>query len=248
MKIPHEEEAKYQALNEQNVLYRKADTVSDELFQTLDFFDPHDLIQVKYEMVRRVQKEGWSVTRAASAFGFSRISYYTIQHAIETHGLVGLMPRKRGPKQPTKITDAVLKFIEQQLEQDPTLSSQKMRALVIEELGVEVHKRTIERTLQRKKKTAAAPPLSAPAQELERAYEQMRMKVLQAGDLIHSQSQLVFGSKGMKGWLETVANMTIPIERVKYPTQQVSIPPSVGKTAVVLLADMALNTWKEVCS
>jgi len=74
------------------------------------------------------------------------------------------------------------------------------------------------------------------------------MKVLQAGDLIHSQSQLVFVSKGMKGWLETVANMTIPIDRVKHPAQQVSIPPGIGKTAVVLLTDMALNTWKEVCS
>jgi transposase len=152
MKIPHEEEVKHQLLNEQNVLYKKADTVSDELFQTLDFFDPHDMIQVKYEMVRRVQKEGWSVTHAAAAFGFSRISYYTIQHTLETHGLMGLMPKKRGPKQPTKLTDAVLKFIEQHLEQDPTVSSQKLQALAATQLGVEVHKRTIERALQRKKK------------------------------------------------------------------------------------------------
>jgi len=158
MKIPHEQEAKHQLLNEQNVLYKKADTVTDELFQTLDFFDSHDLIQVKYEMVRRVQKEGWSVTRAAAAFGFSRISYYTIQHALETHGLMGLMPKKRGPKQPTKITDEVLKFIEQLLEQDLALSSQKLQALIATELGVEVHKRTIERALQRKKKPPGITP------------------------------------------------------------------------------------------
>lgn len=158
MKTPQEKEAKQQLLNEQNVLYQKADTVTDELFQTLDFFDPHDLIQVKYEMVRRVQKEGWSVTHAAAAFGFSRISYYTIQHAIETCGLMGLMPKKRGPKQPTKLTDAVLKFIEQHLEKDPTLSSQKLQALAATELGVEVHKRTIERALQRKKKLPGTTP------------------------------------------------------------------------------------------
>ena len=158
MKIPHEEEAKHQLLNEQNMLYQKADTVTDELFQTLDFFDPHDLIQVKYEMVRRVQKEGWSVTCAAAAFGFSRISYYTIQHAIETHGLMGLVPKKRGPKQPTKLTDAVLKFIGQHLEQDPSLNSQKLQALAATELGVEVHKRTIERALQRKKKLPGTTP------------------------------------------------------------------------------------------
>jgi transposase len=158
MKTPHEKKTKLQLLNEQNVLYQKADTVSDELFQTLDFFDPLDLIQVKYEMVRRVQKEGWSVTRAAAAFGFSRISYYTVQHAIETHGLMGLMPKKRGPKQPTKLTDAVLKFIEQHLEKDPSLNSQKLQALTATELGVEVHKRTIERALQRKKKLSGTTP------------------------------------------------------------------------------------------
>ena len=158
MKTPQEKEAKQQLLNEQNVLYQKADTVTDELFQTLDFFDPHDLIQVKYEMVRRVQKEGWSVTCAAATFGFSRISYYTTQHAIETRGLMGLMPKKRGPKQPTKLTDAVLKFIEQHLDQDPSLNSQKLQALAATELGVEVHKRTIERALQRKKKLPGTTP------------------------------------------------------------------------------------------
>ena len=71
---------------------------------------------------------------------------------------MGLMPKKRGPKQPTKITDAVLKFIEQLLEQDPTLSSQKLQALAATELGVEVHKRTIERALQRKKKPSGTTP------------------------------------------------------------------------------------------
>jgi transposase len=158
MKIHHEDEAKHQLLNEQNVLYKKADAMSDELFQILDFFDPHDLIQVKYEMVRRVQKEGGSVTRAAAAFGFSRISYYTIQLTLETHWLMGLMPKKRGPKQPTKLTDEVLNFIEQNLEQDPALSSQKLQALVATELGVEVHKLTVERALQRKKKPPGITP------------------------------------------------------------------------------------------
>jgi len=72
------------------------------------------------------------------------------------------------------------------------------------------------------------------------------MKILEAGDLIHSQSQLVFVRKGMKVWLDAVANMNSPIERVKHPAR--SIPPCVGQTAVLLLTDMALNTWKEVCS
>jgi hypothetical protein len=37
--------------------------VTDELFQ--EFFDPRDLVQVKYEMLRRVQTEGQPVGRSA---------------------------------------------------------------------------------------------------------------------------------------------------------------------------------------
>jgi hypothetical protein len=72
------------------------------------------------------------------------------------------------------------------------------------------------------------------------------MKVLESGDLIHSQSQLVFVRKGMKVWLETIANMTEQIDTVKHPARP--IPPGIGQTAVLLLTDMALNTWKEACS
>ncbi len=75
MRIPRDARAKQEAMSRQNVLYHNAESVTDELFQTEDFFDPHDLIQVKYEMLRRVRADDWSVTRAADAFGFSRISY-----------------------------------------------------------------------------------------------------------------------------------------------------------------------------
>ncbi len=89
MKIHHLPDEKSRALKQQNLLYPKASAVSDELFQTLTFFDPRDLLQVKYEMVRRVHKDGWSVSRSAAAFGFSRISYYRIQHAFQSSGSPG---------------------------------------------------------------------------------------------------------------------------------------------------------------
>jgi hypothetical protein len=87
MKIHQLPDEKSRALKQQNLLYPKASAVSDELFQTLTFFDPRDLLQVKYEMVRRVHKDGWSVSRAAAAFGFSRISFSRIQHAFQAKGV-----------------------------------------------------------------------------------------------------------------------------------------------------------------
>jgi len=165
MKPPRAPDEKQRALRSQSVLYARAATVTDELFQSLEFFDPRDLVQVKYDMVRRVRQERWSVTRAAAAFGFSRISYYRIQHAIETQGLVALMPHKRGPRHPTKITDTVAAFLRQRLEEDPAAGSGKLKSLLAEELGVQVHKRTIERALQGKKKPhRATTPERSPEQ------------------------------------------------------------------------------------
>jgi transposase len=156
MKRPHPPESKLQALRHHNALNTRATQVTDEQFQTLEFFDPRDLIQVKYEMVRRVHKDGWSVTRAAEAFGFSRISYYRIHSALQTQGLMGLMPGKRGPQHATKITEAVDAFIHKRLDENPGLSCGKLKDLVAEELGVQVHRRTIERAVRRKKKRRAA--------------------------------------------------------------------------------------------
>ncbi len=152
MRTPQEKRAKQEAMSRQNVLYHNAASVTDELFQTVDFFDPHDLIQVKYEMLRRVRTDNWSVTRAADTFGFSRISYYAIQRTFDAEGIPGLLPKKRGPKQPTKLTDTVITFIEEQREQTPPPSAAQLQTLVAEHLGVTVHKRTIERVLQGKKK------------------------------------------------------------------------------------------------
>jgi hypothetical protein len=50
--------------------------VTDPVFQTGDFFDRDDLVQVKYEMLRRVTVDKQSVTQSATAFGFSRPTYY----------------------------------------------------------------------------------------------------------------------------------------------------------------------------
>ena len=158
MKQPHPPDSKLQVLRQHNALYIKATQVTDEQFQALEFFDPRDLIQVKYEMVRRVHKDGWSVTRAVQAFGFSRISYYRIHSALQTQGLMGLMPRKRGPQHASKITEAVDALIHRRLEEDPALSCGKLKDLVAKELGVQVHRRTIERAVRRKKKRPTAMP------------------------------------------------------------------------------------------
>ena len=70
------------------------EAVLDAVFASSDFFDAADLVQVKYEMVRRVEVEGTAVKAAARSFGFSRQSYYTAAAALASGGLPALVPAK----------------------------------------------------------------------------------------------------------------------------------------------------------
>ena len=74
--------AKTQTLRQQGVLNRHPDAVVDPLFQNADFFDPQDLLQVKYEMLRRVEVDKAPVTEATAAFGMSRPAFYQAQYAV----------------------------------------------------------------------------------------------------------------------------------------------------------------------
>ena len=53
---------KLEALREEGALNPTPDEVQDPKFQENEFFDPHDIVQVKYEMLRRVSVENAPVT------------------------------------------------------------------------------------------------------------------------------------------------------------------------------------------
>ncbi len=87
---------KHEALRLSGTLHRHPGQVTDERFQNSTFFDARDIVQVKYEMLRRVEHDGWSITRAAKHFGFSRPTFYQAQAAFRADGLYGLVPQRRG--------------------------------------------------------------------------------------------------------------------------------------------------------
>ena len=144
--------AKLGALQQQGTLNPRPKDVRDELFLQDDFFDSRDLVQVKYEMLRRVQTEGQSVTDASANFGFSRPSFYQALSAFEQDGLAGLVPRKRGPKQAHKLTEEVLTFIGEMRQKEPSVRLPELVKLIQERFGTKVHPRSIERSLLRRQK------------------------------------------------------------------------------------------------
>jgi transposase len=143
---------KTRALQQASSLHPHPEQVTDELFLTHEFFDPRDLVQVKYEMLRRVQSEGQAVSQSAAHFGFSRPSFYQAQAAFEQGGLPALMPQKRGPKKAHKLTAEVLAFVRQAQQEDPSLRSAALVSLVQDRYGITVHPRSIERAWTRSQK------------------------------------------------------------------------------------------------
>lgn len=126
--------------------------VQDELFATNEFFDPKDLVQVKYEMLRRVHREGATVSLAAGAFGFSRPSFYKTQEDFEQAGVSGLVPRKRGPRGGHKLTEEILGFAEHVRAGGDPVPTPALVRVIEERFGVRVHRRSLERGLARRGK------------------------------------------------------------------------------------------------
>jgi transposase len=126
--------------------------VTDALFQTDSFFDARDLVQVKYEMLRRVMVDGQPVGATAAAFGFSRVTLYHLRQRFEAVGLVGLLPQPKGPRRAHKLSDDVVAFVLHLLEAEPALRMAEVPQRVAQQFGRSVHLRTIERALARQRK------------------------------------------------------------------------------------------------
>ena len=143
------EDPKLQALQAERSLNPRPEAVTDEAFRESAFLDARDLVQVKYEMVRRVRLEGEPVSRTVRAFGFSRPSFYQAQAALERGGLAALVPARPGPRRAHKLSAEVVAFALERLQAEPSLRSAQLAELIAERFGVRVHPRSVERALAR---------------------------------------------------------------------------------------------------
>ena len=145
------EDPKVKALAAERSLNPRPQAVSDEQFACHEFLDARDLVQVKYEMVRRVRLEGQSVSGTARSFGLSRPSFYAAA-ALDDGGLQALLPRRPGPRRAHKLSNEVVAFVRERLANDESLRAADMVEVIWERFGVRVHPRSIERALSRSKR------------------------------------------------------------------------------------------------
>jgi len=142
---------KVEALREEGTLNLTPEQVRDPKFQDNEFFDPHDVVQVKYEMLRRVSVENASVSAATEEYGVSRPTYYQTKAGFDRAGIAGLAPQKRGPRGPHKFRGEALAFVQQQLVAGEPVRARELARLVRQKFDLNIHPRTIERAVAGKK-------------------------------------------------------------------------------------------------
>jgi len=146
------DDPKSKALQKLRCLNPRPQKVSSELFEKNDFFDPRDLLQVRYEMLRRVRVDRQPIRQVAFQFGFSRPSVYKALATFDRTGLLGLVRTKPGPRRAHKLSESVVKFIEEQKREDGSVTLDQLVNRIKRHFGLVVHTRSIQRALKRKKK------------------------------------------------------------------------------------------------
>ena len=151
-------DGKLAALRRHHAQHPRPDMVRDPAFTSGDpFFDRRDLVQVRYEMLRRVREEGRSVTGTAAAFGVSRPAFYAAAASFEQAGLPGLVPERPGPRRAHKLSETVVDALAASLAADPSLTSASLARIAEARFGIVVHRRSVERALARRKRGLRQP-------------------------------------------------------------------------------------------
>ena len=143
--------SKADALRDEGTLNPAPEKVRDPKFREGEFFDPRDVVQVKYEMLRRVAMEHASITETVAVYGVSRPTFYQAKTQFDVEGIAGLVAKKRGPRGPHKLRGKVLAYLEKQVTPGAPIRARDLAAQVRRKFLMDVHPRTIERALAGKK-------------------------------------------------------------------------------------------------
>ncbi len=146
MSMQNDKKIKHHHLKKAGLFNPNQEKVKEPLFlEHANFFDPCDNLQIRYEMLRSHLIESDSVVEVCRRFGLSRQSFYTLQEKFKQEGSAGLLPKKPGPRGPSKLTAEVLEFVQQSLQADEKISMEEIKSQIQQSFGVSLHRRTIEK-------------------------------------------------------------------------------------------------------
>ena len=142
-------DSKKKFLEQEGFINPKPERISHTLFNTLDFFDPFDLPQVRYEMIRAARINGIPVTTACKLFGFSREYFYKLERTFMNRGYVGLLGSTMGRRPLIALNQEIVNFIVHRKIEDPVLSGEDLRKEIQKIYQVDCSRRTVERIVEK---------------------------------------------------------------------------------------------------
>jgi transposase len=141
--------AKHRALKQAGLFNPQPERVREKLFREWsEFFDPYDLLQVRYELVRAHLVEHQKIVGLCARYGVSRQTFYNLWEKFLEQGSAGLIPEKPGPRGASKLTIEVVAFARDQLEKDADLSGARLASAIKAKFRISIHRRTLEKLLR----------------------------------------------------------------------------------------------------
>ena len=139
---------KREFLKKEGILNPNPERVLCSEFQSLDFFDPLDLPQVRYEMLRLARVGNVSVSEAFRQFGFSREYFYRLERTFMERGYVSLLGSRKGRRPVIALNQEIVNYVAQRKIEEPGLSGEKLRKEILRIYKVECSRRTVERIVE----------------------------------------------------------------------------------------------------
>ena len=137
--------------------YPRPERIKDPLFLANPFFDSRDLLQVRYEMVRRVDVERQGIAKTARDFGVTRPTFYQAQQRFRANGIPGLLRGRSGPKGPRKVRGEILTFLDELRTREGRLSYRELSNRIQARYGQSIDPSTILRALRHRGKKQRPP-------------------------------------------------------------------------------------------
>jgi len=136
-------------LQKEGLINPKPERVRYQLFESNDFFDPMDLPQVRYEMIRTARVENISVANACRLFGFSREYFYKLERKFMEHGFVALLGSQKGRRPLIALNNEIVNFIVHRKIDNPNLSGEDLRKEILKIHKLDCSRRTVERIIEK---------------------------------------------------------------------------------------------------
>ncbi len=140
---------KVEFLKQEGMLNAKPENVQHPLFQDKAFFDPLDLPQVRYEMLRSARAGELSVSEACNLFGFSREYFYKLERNFMASGYISLLGSTRGRRPLVALNQEIVNFITHRKMSEPRLTGEELRQELKDIYYVDCSRRTVERVIEK---------------------------------------------------------------------------------------------------